>query len=64
MNTMFLRIKKKQSLKNKTAKKYYAKYETSPFLNLYKCKLHSIQFLIDVPQSDFSFLYKVTLFSR
>ena len=28
---MFLRIKKKPSLKIKTAKKYYAKYETSPF---------------------------------
>ena len=28
---MFLQIKKKPSLKNKTAKKYYAKYETSPF---------------------------------
>ena len=63
MNTMFLQIKKKTSLKNKTAKKYYAKYETLPFGNLYKRKLHSIQFLIDVPWSDFSCMYKVTLFT-
>ena len=61
---MFLWIKKKPSLKNKTAKKYYAEYETSPFWNLYKHKLHSIQFLIDVPRSDLSCMYKVTLFSR
>ena len=44
MNTLFLRIKKKPSLKNKTLKKYYAKYETSPFWNLYKSKVCSIQF--------------------
>ena len=31
MNTLFLQIKSKPSLKNKTPKKYYAKYETSPF---------------------------------
>ena len=32
------------------------------FENLYKPKLHSIQFLIDLPQSDFSSI-KLTLFS-
>ena len=61
---MFLRVKKNPSLKNKTVKITMLNMKPglfSPFENLYKPKLHSIKFLIDLLQSDFSSI-KLTLF--
>ena len=83
---MFLQVKKKRSLKNKTVKitminmkpGLFSSFVASVFIlsviclsstidchfeNLYKPKLHSIQFLIDLLRSDFSSIQLTLFFS-